>query len=211
MSTPKVLTQGEFFSVNTSIENAGLGSEDIELMMILDDHVQEHSAELKGMQAVDLTWTMRAPKSKGTYKLMFFDSSGGLLEEDIEVIEKRIVEIVEAGIPDSVSLGESAVLNVTLVGLEDASGRVEVAMGEEEAERDFSISEGEEKTLTFELEPATEGSKHVSVVVLTDGGEYQDGLVGNVEVSRDLSWMESIMEWLRGVMESLFRALGMSG
>lgn len=211
MTTPKVLTKGEFFSVNTSLENSGLGSEDLEMYMLLDDHVQEHSIELQGMAAADLTWTMRAPRREGTYRLMFFDSSGGLLEEDIEVIGTRAVEIADAGIPGSISLGEEARLNVTLIGLEDASGRVEVVLGKREGDEGFSISKGEEKTLTFVLEPKSAGSKHFSIAVLSDGGEYQDGLVGNLSVTRDIGWLESLMESIRGILESLFRALGMSG
>lgn len=210
MSTTKVLTPGEFFGVNTTVENTGLFSDELELFMILGDSVQDHELSIEGLQAVSMTWTMKAPRKEGTYNLMFFDSRGGLLEEEITVIEKRSIEIAGVEIPRNMSVDELLYLNVTLRGLGDAAGEVMVSIGGFEQEHEFIIGSGEEKTFMFIYTPRSEGLKHVSIVVLSGEEEFQDGIVGNISVTRDVGWWERIVGIVRELLESLFRALGMS-
>ena len=210
ISTQNVHTPGEFFSTNTTVENTGLAREDLELFMVLDDYVQHHEVSVGGMQAMDLVWTMKAPKKEGRYTMMFLDSSGGLLEEEVTVVGNRVVEIADLELPDNISIDDILYLNVTLRGLENSTGEIEVSIGEYREGRDFLVRKGEEKTFTFIYQPGSEGTKHVSIVVLTGEEQYQDGIVDNIQVTRDLGWLEYILAAIREALESLFRALGMS-
>lgn len=211
MSTAKVMIPGQPFRVNTTVENHGLGSSGLELFMFLDGSVQSESLSLDAMQAADLVWSMRAPREEGSYPLRFFSSSGDLLEEEVRVVEERRVEIAKAAIPPNMSAGGSLQLNITLRGLEGARGELRLVIGGEEHEREFFLDRGEEKTFTFVYTPMEEGIKRVSVVVLTGEGEYEDGLTGSIAVFRKGEWWEGIWEALRGMLEGLFRLLGMSG
>ncbi len=210
MSSPRVLTEGQLFRVNTTAQNTGLSSEGLELMLMLGEQFQEHEATVPGMQALDLAWTGRAPREAGRYLLRFFASSGDMLEEDIEVIEERRVRLSGVSIPHNITLGEPASINITLEGLANASGEAIVKIGDAELERPFSLERGRRETMEFTYEPASEGTKRVSLVVLFVDGSYEDGLVTSLEVVRHREWWEPIVETIRGLLESLFSALGMS-
>jgi hypothetical protein len=211
MSTAKVMTPGQFFRVNTTVENHGLTGSELELFVFLGDSVQGKSLSLDAMQAADIAWSMRAPREEGSYHLRFFSSSGDLIEEVVRVIEKRRVEIAEAAIPVNMSVDESLYLNVTLKGLEGVNGELRVSMGDEEHESEFSLEKDEEKTFTFVYTPGEEGVKRISMVVLSGEEEYEDGLAGSITVFREREWWEGIWEALRDLLEGLFRLLGMSG
>ena len=211
ISTRKVLTAGQLFQVNTTVENSGLSESDLELFMMLDDRVQETSISLDALQAADLVWTMRAPRQPGEYIMRFFSSSGKLLEEDIQVVEKRSVRIANAAIPGNISLEGILNLNVTLLGLDDAMGVMRVSIGREEFEREFFIDKDEEKTFTFVYTPDTEGLKRVSIVVLSGEEDYEAALVGSLVVVREEEWWEPLWNLVGGLLEGLFSILGMNG
>jgi hypothetical protein len=210
ISTPKVLTPNQFFRVNTTVENKGLFDEELELFLMLEDVVQEYDLSIDPLQAADITWTARAPGSPGAYPLRFFSSSGDLIEEEIRVIEKRNIEISSLDIPDNISLDDSLQLNITLRGLEDCHGEIKITMGSSNYEREFTINRGEEKALLFVYTPESEGNKHVNIVLLSGEGSYEAGLVDSFEVIRIKEWWEPILEAIKGVLEAIFRGLGMS-
>ncbi len=210
LSTVKVLTPSQFFQANTTVENTGLTGSELELFMMLGDTVQSKELSLDAMQAADMVWTMRAPKAPGAYTLRFFSSSGDLLEEEVQVIEKRAVEIAGVPIPVNMSIEESLYLNITLRGLESTRGELRLTIGEEGFERDFLINEGEEKTLTFIYAPDKEGVKHISIVVLSGHEDYEDGLTASITVFRKREWWEPLWEAVRGLLEGLFSLLGMN-
>jgi transglutaminase-like putative cysteine protease len=210
LSTVKVLTPSQFFQANTTVENTGLGGSELELFMMLGDSVQSKRLSLDAMQAADLVWTMRAPRLPGAYTLRFFSSSGDLLEEGVQVIEKRSVEIAGVPIPVNMSIEESLHLNITIRGLERTMGLLRLTIGGEVFEREFIIDKGEEKTLTFIYSPDKEGVKHISVVVLSGHEDYEDGLTASVTVIREREWWEPLWEVIRGLLEGLFSLLGMN-
>ena len=210
MTTPKVFTPGEFFTVESTVENTGLFGTELNFFMMLGDTVQEHAMEVGAMQAADITWQMRAPREPGAYTLRFFSSSGDLIEEEITVMDEKKVEISKAEIPLNITLGDTGTLDVTLTGLEPFHGELRVVAGSAEQEMKFYIAPGEKKTFTFSYTPETEGAKHVRVVVLSEEGSYEDGFVGSLDVVREKGWLEGIWEALKGILESIFRGLGMS-
>lgn len=210
ISTQKVFTPGELFTVESTVENTGLFEAELELFLMLGDVVQEHSMEVVGMQAADITWQMRAPREPGDYILRFFSSSGDLVEEEVSVKEHRKVEISRAELPVNITLGETLLFNITLSGLKQSRGELRMVAGTAKHEMDFVLEKSEQRTFTFSYTPETEGTKHVSVVVLSEEGTYEDGFVGSIDVVRDKGWWEDIWEAIRGALEAIFRGLGMS-
>jgi hypothetical protein len=75
---------------------------------------------------------------------------------------------------------------------------------------DFVLDKGDQKVFTFSYTPESLGMKHVSMVVLSEEGSYEDGLVASLEVVKEKEWWEDIWNALRGILDSLFRALGIS-
>ncbi|MCK4714148.1 MAG: hypothetical protein KAT35_01115, partial [Candidatus Aenigmarchaeota archaeon] len=209
MSTPKVLTPGQFFRVNTTVENSGFSGSDLELFMMIGDVVQTKELSLDGLQAADIIWTLRPPGTPGIYSLRFFSSSGRLLEEDIRVVEQKRIEIIDVSMPENITMGDTLQMNITLKGLEDSAGRVVLRIGSGDNEQAFEISKGDEKTLEFEYTPASEGDKYLSVVILSGEGDYEDGFVSSLTVVREQEWWEPIIQFLRSLLEGLSSMLGM--
>lgn len=211
MANPKVLTPSQIFKVNTSVKNSGLNPLELQLFTFLDEYVQRMELSLDGLQIADIIWTLRAPREAGQYPLRFFSSSGRLLEEDIRVIEHRGIEILDAKIPENISIENPLHLNVTLRGLQDSMGEIQVNIENQEYENSFFIDKGEEKTFTFIYNPKKEGVKQVNIVVLSGEENYEDGLVKNFNVIREKEWWEPIWDAIRGLLEGIFEFLGMNG
>jgi hypothetical protein len=211
LSTPKVLTPGEFFRVNTTVENKGTLPAELGLFMLLGDYMKEHELVLEAQQAGEVLWTLRAPKTEGRYMMMFMSSSGDMLKEELVVKEKRDIELDYVIIPDNMTLGDSLYINVTVNVLEDTVAEIRVTVDNEEQEMRYVLDKGTNKTMDFIFTPKSDGIKHINIVVLSGEENYQDGVVGNVAVIREHGWLESIVSALRGLMEGLFRVLGMGG
>jgi hypothetical protein len=210
MANPMVLTPSQIFKVNTSVKNSGLNPSELELFMFLEDTVQKMDLSLEALQIGDLIWTLRGPREPGLYPLRFFSSSGKLLEEEIRVIEQRVIEIMNAQIPENINYDESLYLNVSLKGLQDSIGKVRLSIENQDYENSFFLDKGEKKTFTFIYRPDKEGVKQVSIVVLSGEDNYEDGLVSNLVVVREKEWWEPIWEAIRGLLEGIFNLLGMN-
>ena len=105
MFSPKVLTPGQVFTVNTTVENTGLLGSDLEIFLVIHDSMQQKAISLAAAQSADNTWTVSAPQTQGMYTLRVFLSSGMLLEEDIRVVKRREAELTEVSMPENISLG----------------------------------------------------------------------------------------------------------
>ncbi|MCK4496857.1 MAG: transglutaminase domain-containing protein, partial [Candidatus Aenigmarchaeota archaeon] len=197
MSTPKVLTPNQVFTVETTLENHGFSKKSLKAYLIIDEEMQSKDLELDPGHQAKLTWTQRAPATPGDVKLKFFSSSGDLLEQDLTVISKRHVKIEKVSIPENITLEDSLFLNVTVKGLEQVRGELQVKIGGESQTREFYIDKDEIKNFIFPYTPESEGNKEISVILLSEG-LYEDGMIGNLLVVRESAWWGQILEWING-------------
>lgn len=197
MSTPKVLTPNQVFTVETTLENHGFSKKSLKAYLIIDEEMQSKDFELDPGHQAKLTWTQRAPATPGDVKLKFFSSSGDLLEQDLTVISKRHVKIEKVSIPENITLEDSLFLNVTVKGLEQVRGELQVKIGGESQTREFYIDKDEIKNFIFPYTPESEGNKEISVILLSEG-LYEDGMIGNLLVVRESAWWGQILEWING-------------
>jgi transglutaminase-like putative cysteine protease len=199
MSTPSVVVPNQVFDVETFIENHGPSGRNVRSYLMLGDYVQSKDLELDPGYEARMTWTAKAPSNPGTAKLGFFSSSGDFVEQNLNIISKRHVEIMEVSVPQNLTLGDQLVINVTLLGLEQATGELELRIEEDIQNSEFHISKGGSKTFLFFYTPESGGNKEISIVVFS-GGQYEDGMIGNVMVVSESGWFEKILEWLGGII-----------
>ncbi|UCD07487.1 MAG: transglutaminase domain-containing protein [Candidatus Aenigmatarchaeota archaeon] len=206
MSTPKVLTPNQVFTVETTLENHGFSKKDLKTYLILDEEMQSKDLELDPGYQAKLTWTQRAPVTPGEVKLRFFSSSGDLLEHDLTVISKRHVKIEGISIPENMTLEDSLFLNVTVKGLEQTRAELQLKIEGETQTREFYIEKDETKNFIFPYTPESEGNKEISIILLSED-IYEDGMVGNLLVIGESGFWEQIVGWIGGFfawLSSLF-------
>ncbi len=208
MATQNVLTPGQALTAETVLENHGSTTREIKAYILFGDSVQEKDVVVAPGYQAKLTWTMQAPESPGTTKLRFFSSSGNLIEEDLTVISRRRAEIADVSMPDNLTLGDTLFLNITIRGLDEASGEVQVKINGKESVMEFSLDKGESRSFLFPYEPVSSGSKDVSVILLSEG-RYEDGMIGSIEVLGGTGFLDQIMGWISGFLEWLGALIGL--
>jgi len=210
MSTPKVLTPNQVFTVETTLENHGFSEKNLKTYLILGDKVQNKNLELNPGYQAKLTWTLQAHANPGETKLSFFSSSGDLIEQDLTVISKRHVKIDKVSIPENITLEDSLFLNVTIMGLEQIRGELQLRVEGETRTREFYIDKDETKTFLFPYTPKSEGNKEISIILLSEG-RYEDGMIGNLRVLGEYAWWEQILGWINGFFAWIASLFGFSG
>jgi hypothetical protein len=207
MSTPKVLTPGQLFTVETTLENRGFSSRSLENYMIFGDGFQSRELELNVGYQAKLTWSLKAPQSPGNVRLSFFSSSGDLLEEELTVISARHMRIESISVPENMSLKDSIFINITVIGLEQVSGELQLRIDEDVQTRELYIDKNETKSFTFPYTPASEGNREICVILLSEG-QYEDGMIGNLLVIGESSFWEQMLGAVAGFLKWIASLFG---
>lgn len=207
MSTPSVLTPGEIFKVQTTLENHDFSEKNLKVYMILGGIFQSEDVKLSSGYQADLEWSLKAPQTPGDFTIRFFSSSGDLVEKNLTVISKRNVKIESVEIPDNITMEDSIFIRVNIKGFAESIGQIQLKIDDKTQTKDFSISEDETKNFLFPYTPESSGNKEVSVILISDG-RYEDGLIGNLLVTKDSEWWEQIVKSISDFIKWLGSLLG---
>jgi hypothetical protein len=208
MNTPKVLTPNQVFNVEITLENHGFSRKDLKTYLIFGDDTKNEELELDPGYQAKLTWNLKAPVIPGFVKLQFFSSSGSLIEQDLKVISKRHVKIESVSIPQNMSLGDSVMVNISIRGLEQTRGELQVKIEDQSQTREFYVDQDETKNFVFSYTPGSAGNKEVGVILLSEG-VYEDGMIGNLLVVEETGSVESIINAITGFFKWIASLFGM--
>lgn len=208
MNTPKVLTPNQAFDVETILENHGFSRKDLKTYLIFGDDARDKELELDPGYQAKLTWNLKAPAIPGYVKLQFFSSSGDLVEQDLKVISKRHVKIEDVSIPQNMSLDDSVMINVTIKGLEQSRGELQMKIRDQSQTREFYVDQDETKSFVFSYTPGSAGNKEISVILLSEG-VYEDGMIGNLLVVEETGLIEGIIGAVTGFFKWIASLFGM--
>ncbi len=202
LGTMSVLTPGQRFNATVSIKNSGTRFEDVGVYLFFGGSILQEGLRIPPGESRALVAELAAPGCQGEYGLTAFSSSGQKAKENITVIAERKFEIGSISLPSEVRVNESFMINMTLKSMGNESrARIRVTIGEKTSEQEVDTREGARVNVIGKLEHP--GSFRVSIALLSGDGNYQGGWRGRITAVNELSFFDSVMEWLRGALSEI--------
>jgi len=200
-NSQSVLTPGQSFELQTSVINKGSSTESVSLYVFFSGLVQTKDLSLKPGDQADVTWKLKAPAAQGTYELAFFSSSGDLVASNVTVVSQRSIQISNISLPKDCTVKSDISINVTVKALTGFSGTMKLSVDGFASSKWVSLGPSESKTYLFPYAPAITGAKTVSITLISDSQQYQDGWWGILEVKDQSQWWEEIVAWFQGMID----------
>ena len=110
--------------------------------------------------------------------------------------------------PSRASVGEAVAINVTVNALIGFSGTLKTVADDYVDTKWVSLGPSESKTFWISYTPKSPGTKTVSVTLLSDSQQYEDGWWGSVDVQGGKAPWDDVFAWLEGIVNSILSALG---
>jgi hypothetical protein len=209
-SSQNVFTPGQVFEVESVTENSGHSTEDATVYVFFQGLVQNKDFTLKPGESASIKWSLKAPAKPGDYEIMVFSSSGELATRNITVVSQRHAQIGNISAPGKAFAGEALNINITVKALTGFSGVLKTAADDYADTKWVSLAPSESKTFWFSYTPQSPGQRTVSVTLLSDNQQYEDGWWGSIQVEGQKSWWDDMMDWLEGIVDSILSALGIA-
>lgn len=207
ISSQNVLTPGQIFEVESVTDNSGSATEDATVYVFFQGLVQNKDFTLKPGESASIKWSLKAPSKPGNYDIMVFSSSGELATRNITVISQRHAQIGNISIPGKAMVGEPLNINITVKALTGFSGVLKASADDFMDTKWVSLGPSESKTFWFSYIPQSPGPRTISMTLLSDSQQYEDGWWGSVHVEGQKSWWDDMLEWLEGIVNSILSAL----
>lgn len=116
-----------------------------------------------------------APGLPGEYELFVYSSYGAFRKKMINVIKKRNLEIRDIDAPKEVDPGENFTINITVYGLSNSEGVLEVGFIHEKIKEDFSILKNTRREFSIDLVAPGSNKYSELKVALFSEDSFQDG------------------------------------
>jgi hypothetical protein len=197
LKTKNILLQNEDFEVTSDLLSNALFS-DLKFYLIFDDAVLENQTALRPNEQKSIVWNLKSPENPGVYELVLFSSNGDMVSKNITVIKTRELRVSAIQIPTKINLADQAVINITVENLaEGRTGNVKLTIGGNSYEKNITLGEKKSEAVSFIYIPESAGTKDVSITVFTK--TYQDGWYGSLEVLKEKTWIDNLIEWFSGI------------
>ena len=202
LSLEKILIKDQNFTLTLNVENPGEEKE-YEFYLFLNGEVFKKKFNIPSGKT-KIYFNLIAPAMPKDYTLYLFSSSGDLVKENLTVISERYFKIIGIEIPKEMKVNGSYKINITFKNqgpknngkiIFRANGRGDVL--------EFVSEENETKKLSFNYIPENYGKKVFEFILLSNG--YQDGWVGSVEIKKETSLFESILNFFQSIINSILK------
>jgi len=201
LKSQSVLTPGEIFEVRSFTENTGHSTQEASIYLFFSGQVQSKDFTLTPGDQAEIKWTLKAPPSPGNYELQVFSSSGDLTTQNITVISQRHAQIENISTPDSAFAGEDISINVTVKALAGFSGVLKTTIDSYADTKWVSLGPSESKRFWLSYTTQSPGTKTISITLLSDSQQYEDGWWGTLEIKNQKQWWDEIAEWFEGIID----------
>lgn len=201
LKTKNILLQNEDFEVTSDLLSNALFS-DLKFYLIFYDGVLENQTALRPNEQKPIVWNLKSPENPGVYELVLFSSNGDMVSKNITVIKTRELRVSAIQIPTKMNLADQAVINITVENLaEERTGTVKLTIGGNSYEKNITLGEKKSEAVSFIYTPESAGTKDVSITVFTK--TYQDGWYGSLEILKEKTWIDNLIEWFSGIFSFL--------
>jgi hypothetical protein len=208
VKSQSVFTPGQIFEMESVTENQGFVEGSVTAYVFFGGSVQSRDFTIRPGESASTTWIMKAPQAPGDYELTLFSSSGEMASRSIKVIQQRHAQIQNISSPSRASAGEVLSVNITVRGISDFSGIMNITIDGYSETRGVFLGPSESKTFLISHTPQSPGTRMISVTVFSDSRQYEDGWWGTLEVTGQRQWWDELLDWLEGVVGSVLSALG---
>jgi hypothetical protein len=208
VNSQNIFTPGQVFQVESVTENSGYSTEDVTVYVFFQGLAQNKDFSIKPGESASIKWTLKAPAKPGNHEITVFSSTGELTARNITVISQRRGQIDNISVPGKAMVGEPLTINITVKAISSFTGTLKTTSEDYADTKYVSLSPSESKTFWLSYAPQSSGAKTVSVTLLSDSQQFEDGWWGTIEVQNQKSWWDSTLEWLHGIVDSIVGALG---
>jgi len=147
----------------------------------------------------DKTWQLSLAKP-GVYKFYLY-SDGALAQKSVSVIEKKEFDI-SVVLPESVSIGSTFIVNVTVRNLENRIKQATVSAElDGKSEQSIAFQPSETRALRFNLSAET-GKSSVVVLVLSDSAASYTASI-DVQQAGKKGFLDAVVDFFAGAFEWL--------